>query len=490
MSPLVSAPTRRSPSARRPLATLAFGVAASVLMLGGCATLAPRYERPAAPVPTTWPQGGVYPARTGAADSAVADLRWRDMFVDPKLQAVIDQALANNRDLRIAVLNVQQSRAQYRIQRAALLPTLGADANLTRAHGSAAALGGSGAGSFDERLYSVNASISNYELDLFGRVRSLTRAELERYLATEEARRAAQITLIAETASNYLTLAADRERLAVAQETERSQDASLTLTRRRFEGGAASELDLRQAEAAAAQARADVAAASSLAAQDLNALNLVVGAPVSGDLLPGGLEGPAPVRPDVPAGLSSQVLLQRPDVLQAEHQLKAYNANIGAARAAFFPILTLTASGGTQSSQLSGLFSGGSGAWSFVPTLAAPIFDWGANQARLNAAKAQRDIALAQYEKSVQTAFREVADALARRGTIGEQLAAQDVNVTSAAKALSLAEARYRQGVDPYLNTLVAQRTLYAAQQSRISAKLALYSNLVTLYETLGGGVR
>ncbi|HWE45376.1 MAG TPA: efflux transporter outer membrane subunit [Caulobacteraceae bacterium] len=470
---------------RSPLSVLAL----AALMLGGCATLAPKYVRPPAPVPATWPHGAAYPPAT-ASNTTAADERWRDVFTDPKLQAVIAQALANNRDLRVAILNVEQSRAQYRIQRSELFPTVKGNASVTELHEPAAAVGVPGAGSVDERLYSLNASISSYELDLFGRVRSLTKAALEQYLATDEARRAAQITLVSETATDYVTLAADRERLSVAQATLTSQEASLKITRDRFNAGEASELDVRQAETTVDQARSDIAADTTLAAQDLNALNLVVGATVSDDLLPASLEGPAPIRADLPAGISSAILLKRPDVLQAEHQLKADNADIGAARAAFFPTLSLTAQGGVESTQLSKLFAAGSGAWQFIPNLSVPIFDFGANRARLKSAKVQRDIAVAQYDKAIQTAFREVADALARRGTIDAQLAAQQANVAASDRALFLTKARYDRGIDPYLNYLIAERALYAAQMTDIAAKQARYANLVTLYQALGGGVQ
>jgi outer membrane protein, multidrug efflux system len=464
-------------------------VVASVLALGACATMAPKYVRPAAPIPSTWPQGAAYPDAS-ASDTTAADERWRDVFVDPKLQATIAQALANNRDLRVAILNVEQSRAQYRIQRSALFPTVKGAAGVTELHEPGAAVGVPGAGSIDERLYALNASISSYEVDLFGRVRSLTKAALEQYLATDEARRAAQIVIVAETATDYLTLAADRERLSVAKATLASQEASLKITRDRFNAGEASELDVSQAETLVDQARSDIAADTTLAAQDLNALNLVVGATVGDDQLPDSLEGPAPIRTDLPAGMSSAVLLNRPDVLQAEHTLKADNADIGAARAAFFPTLSLTAQGGVESAQLSKLFAGGSGAWQFIPNLSVPIFDFGANQARLKSAKVQRDIAVAQYDKAIQTAFREVADALARRGTVDEQLAAQEANVAAADRAATLTKARYDRGIDPYLNYLIAERTLYAAQMTDIAAKEARYANLVSLYQALGGGVR
>ena len=472
----------------RPIRTVAMAAAAAAL-LGGCVSLAPKDQRPAAPIPAAWPQGPAYPTPSSAPQAA-ADLAWREVFVDPKLQSVISEALANNRDLRVAMLNVSAARAEFQVQRAALFPTITGSVGLSRQHIPAAAYGFKSAGSLDGRAYNVTAGISQYEVDLFGRVRSLTKAAFEQYLASGEARQGAQITLIAETATDYLALGADRERLRVAQDTLQAQQASLDLTQGRFKAGIASELDLRQAETTVDQARAQVAAYVTQVAQDRNALELVVGAPVRDDLLPGSLDGPSPVLADIPAGVSSDVLLRRPDVLQAEHQLKAMNADIGAARANFFPTLSLTGAGGTESSGLSGLFSAGSGAWSFAPSLAQPIFDWGANRGRLAYAKAERDIAVATYEKAVQTAFRETADALARRGTIGDELAADQANVRASQTSLDLTTARYKRGVDPYLDTLVAEQNLYAAQQSCITTKLALYANLVALYEALGGGVK
>jgi multidrug efflux system outer membrane protein len=472
------------------LATLiAVPLLSAAVLVGGCASLAPKYERPSASVPSTWPQGPAYPPAAAAGGDA-ADLAWRDMFVDPKLQAVIERALENNRDLRVALLNVEAARAQHQIQHAALFPAVTGGGSFTREHAPVAALGGRGSGSVDERVYSLSGGASQYELDLFGRVRSLSRAALEQYLAVQEAHRAAQITLVAEVASDYMTLAADRDRLAVAQQTLKAQQASLELTRGRFKAGVASELDVRQAETTVDQARSAIAGYTTQTAQDVNALELVVGASVPQELQPASLDGPSPVLTALPAGVSSEVLLRRPDVLEAEHQLKAMNADIGAARAAFFPTLSLTGTGGVESGGLQSLFSPGSGAWTVASGLTAPLFDWGANQGRLEYARTERDIAVANYQKSVQTAFKETADALARRGAIGEELAANEADVEAATASLRLTEARYERGVDTYLNTLVAQQNLYSAQQSLISARFALYANLAALYEALGGGVR
>jgi multidrug efflux system outer membrane protein len=456
---------------------------ACALALAGC-TLDPAYQRPAAPVPTAWPTGAAYPATSGEASVA----GWRDVVVDPNLKAVIEQALANNRDLRIATANIAAARAQYGVQRADLFPAITANAGATYAHEPLAALTGqAGSGSIDEHLYSTSVGFSAYELDLFGRVRSLTRAAQEQYFATEEARRTAQISLVAEVAGDWLTLAADRTLLQVAQDTERSQAASLDLAQHRFDAGVASGVDLAQAKGAYEQARSDVANDTTQVAQDRNALDLVVGAPVADALLPSGLTDALPVA-ETPAGVSSAVLLRRPDVVQAEDQLKAQNANIGAARAAFFPTITLTGSGGATSTALQTLFRGASQTWSFAPNIALPLFEGGRNIAGLHYAKAERDVAVATYEKAIQTAFRETADALARRGTIDEQLAAQIAQRDAAADGATLANARYERGADTYLNVLIAQRTLYAARQSLVATQLARADNLVTLYKALGGG--
>jgi multidrug efflux system outer membrane protein len=450
------------------------GVAAT---LAGC-NLAPPYVRPAPPIPGAWPQGPSYAAPQAGANAA--DVSWRTFFTDPKLQAIVAQALSQNRSLRVAIANIEAARAQFRIQRADLLPTVA---------GSASASYTRGAG-VTERLYSASIGLSAYEFDVFGRVRNLSRAALEQYLATEEARRSVQTSIIAEVATDYLTLASDRQLLAVAQQTLASQQASLALTRARFNAGEASQLDVEQANTTVQQARADVAQFTTQAAQDKNALDLVVGATVPDSELPTGLQPPMGVTTALPAGSSSLVLLQRPDVLQSEHQLRAANADIGAARANFFPTISLTAAAGLSSPALSGLFNARSGAWTFAPGLSIPIFDAGRNRANLRYSQAQRDIAVANYENAIQTAFREVADALARRGTIAEQLAAEQSLVDSAATSLRLSTARYERGTDPYLNVLVAQQTLYSAQRTLVQTQLIELTNAVSLYRALGGGVQ
>jgi len=454
--------------------------------LSAC-TLAPPHQRPALAVDTTWP---IAAANTGSAVTA-ADLGWREVFQDPRLQGVIDLSLSNNRDLRVAVLNIEQARAQYRVQRAALLPGVDASASGTRGRSSSSqtiAIPGGPAADRDVESYSAGVGVTSYELDIFGRVRSLRDAALQSYLATRETSRAVQISLIAETAGAWLNLAADQDLLALAQDTLATRQESLKLTRSRFDAGAANQLDLRQAETLAETARSDVATYVAQVEQDRNALRLVVGTNVPADLLPAGGLVTAQIMPDLPAGLPSDVLTRRPDVLAAEHQLQGASANIGAARAAFFPRITLTGSAGAASNDLDGLFDSGSGTWSFAPRISLPIFAGGANVAGLDSAKAGRDIAVAQYERTVQTAFREVADALAVQSTIQERVGSQERLVAAANDTVRLSRARYGAGIDSSLTLLDSQRTLYTAQQGLIRSRLVRASNLATLYKALGGG--
>jgi len=457
----------------------------TALLLAGC-DLAPAYHRPGLPAPATLPSGGIYPAANAATNAS--DIAWQDFFVDPALRQVIGEGLANNRDLRVALANVQQARAQYRVQRADLLPTIGASAGATYARASSDAT--RPGVDRTSHIYSVDAGFSAFEIDLFGRVRNLTKAALDQYLATEEGARATRITLIAEIASAYLTMAADQDQLRISQGTLESFRQSLDLTTAQFQHGVISELEVKQAQTNYEQARYDIAALQTQILRDQNALNLLVGTTVSQDLLPTGLADHAFTLAQLPAGLSSDVLLQRPDVLQAEDQLKAQYANIGAARAAFFPQISLTALAGTLSSGLSGLFDHGNYTYQVAPTASQTIFDFGRNAANLRYAKASRDAALATYEKAIQTAFREVADALAQRGTIDEQLRARASRVDAARTAYTLSDARYRSGVDPFLTSLDAQRTFYAAQQNLVQTRLDAASNLVELYRALGGGLR
>lgn len=460
--------------------TLIAALAASTA-LGGC-TLAPRYERPALPVAQSWPTA----TPAAAPGQSGADLAWRDVFQDPRLQGVIALALDQNRDLRVAVADIERARAAYRIQRAELLPAIDAVGSGDRTR-LPAGVSQTGRAETSEQ-YSVTAGFSAWELDLFGRVRSLTDAALQSYLAVEENRRAVQVSLIAEAANAWLVLAADQELLAITEDTLAARVAALDLTRKRFEAGAASELDVRQAQTLAEQARSDAAVARAQVEQDRNALRLVVGADIPPDLLPPGGLGAVGELADVPAGLPSDVLVRRPDVRAAERTLQAQNANIGAARAAFFPRISLTAAAGTLSPELGGLFGAGSRTWTFAPQVVLPIFSGGANVANLRGAQASRDAALAQYEKAIQTAFREVSDALAVRATIDERIAAQQRLVEAATAAQRLTQARYDQGVDSYLALLDAQRTLYAARQTLLAARLGRATNRVELYRALGGG--
>ena len=466
-------------------------ILAAACALAGCIDLAPRYQRPANPTPASFPAGPAY-APPPAAD--VAPVGWQDFFSDPKLKRVIAEALANNRDLRIAVANIEAARAQYHVQRAALFPTITANASATYGQepvsvvtGGAVAPGQSGV--YNERLYSLTAGFSAWQLDFFGKIRNLTKAAQEQYFATRQARDEAQLTLVDEVATDYLTLASDRSLLAIAQATLTSSQASLDLTQARLNAGVASGLDVAQAKTTVEQARYDLARLTTQVAQDRNALELVVGAPVADADLPPALDGEVVVMDRLPAAVSSTVLLKRPDVLQAEDVLRGANANIGAARANFFPDISLTANGGLTSLALSSLFKGASATWSFIPSASQTLFDFGANKGNLALAKAQRDLDVAQYEKAIQTAFREVADALAQRGTIDEQVAAQAALTEANHQDFDLATARYQRGADTYLNVLIAQRGYYAAQQTLVTTRLARSLNLVTLYDVLGGGL-
>ena len=449
--------------------------------LAGC-NLAPPYHRPGLPVGQAWP------VATATAPPGVSggDLAWRDVFQDARLQQVIDLALRQNRDLRVAVGNIERARAQYRIQRAQLLPAINAVGSESKAHTPAGASQFGVGGTFDQ--YSATVGFSAYELDLFGRIRNLSAAALQSYFAVEENRRTVQLSLIAEVAADYLTLAADQDLLAIVQGTLKSREEALTLIEKRFESGAASQLELSQAQTLAEQARSDAAVAVAQVTRDLNALQLVVGADIPAALLPNGDVAAVGILADLQPGLPSDVLTRRPDVLAAEHFLQAQNANIGAARAAFFPRISLTAATGSASAELGSLFKAGSGAWSFAPQIVLPLFAGGANVANLQGAKAGRDIAVAQYEKAIQVAFREVSDALAVRATIRDRVSAQERLVAAAGDSQRLSRARYDSGVDSYLTLLDAQRTYYAAQQSLISARLVRANNLVTLYKALGGG--
>ena len=456
----------------------ALGLALAGLALAGC-TLDPRYQRPAPAVPAAWPSGPAY--GPPSAEPAPA-LGYRDLFRDPKLLALIEQALAGNQDLRAAVANVEIARAQYGIQRARLFPSLDAQGSVVQTRDRR----GAAATPNVERDVAADLGAA-FEIDLFGRLRSLSRAAQQQYLATEAGARAVRLTLVSEVARAYLTLAADRTLLAIADDTVANASRTVALTEARLAGGVAARTDLAQAQTVLQQARSDQAQLTTQVAQDRNALELLVGGPTADDALPEDLDELEGMLAEPPAGLDSRVLLRRPDVLEAEHRLRAANAQIGAARAAFFPAISLTGLAGYASPQLGGLFSGRNFTWRSTGAADLPIFSGGANLAGLSGARAQRRLAVANYQSAIQSAFRDVADALARRGTMREQLAAQQALAASAATGYELSLARYREGVEPFLETLVAQRTLYAARQSLAQTRLAEGQNLVALYAALGG---
>ena len=509
----------------------------ALTVLGAC-SLDPHYVRPAAAVPPGWPVGDAY---LHAQEAALPSVDYRQVFRDPHLQAIIAAALAQNQDLAAAVANIEAARAQYRVARAALLPTVNAEGAVTHSSGlitgsSGASSSGSGTvgsgtgttgttgtggtgtgtggtggtgtggtgtsgtgtsgtgstgaittGSGTRTVYSAELGVTAFQLDLFGKVRSLARASLQQYLGTAAAARTVRLTLVADVANAYLQYATDRSLLAVAVDTEKSAQRSVDLTQARLTGGVAPRTDLRQAQFVLYQAQVDRANETTLVAQDRNALELLAGGPVADADLPASIAAVETQIAALPAGLDSRVLLRRPDVVQAEYTLRAANARIGAARAAFFPTISLTAAAGFASTALSTLFTGGAFSYSVAPSASLPLFDGGLSRGNLAYARAERDVAVAQYQKAVQTAFREVADALARRGTIEAQAAAQLAYEQAAEDANMLEAARYKGGIDPYLNALVTERTLYSARQALAQAQLLRAQSLVTLYQTLGG---
>lgn len=482
-APALSAMQFTSAFIRSPFrATLLRSGLLAATLLASCGTLAPRYEQPAAPVATIWPS-----TPTVLSGDPAAAIGWRNFISDEHLRQLVTQALSNNRDARIATLNIEKARAQYQVQDSNLFPSISANASNYNARTLSSVTPNSSR--FLVRTNTVNVGFSAYELDLFGRLRSLSKQAQESYLSSIESQRAVQISLIAEVASAYLTLAADRDLLTLAKDTLHNREESLKLGQRRFDLGATSQLDFTQIQAGVEVARADVASFTRQAALDQNALTLLVGGNIATDLLPTTLPTQVTLLQDIPAGVPSETLQQRPDVLAAEHQLKAANANIGAARAAFFPSISLTANTGTASNKLSGLFEGGSNVWTFAPQLNLPIFDAGRNLANLRISKLNREIAVAQYEKSIQTAFREVADALAAQATRDQELSARLALVTATEASYKLSEARYNSGLDSYLQQLDAQRSLYSAQQNLVTVRLSRLSTLITLYKALGGGV-
>lgn len=474
------------------------------LLLCAC-TLEPPYERPASPVPQGYPDGPAYRqgnARQGsagqgnaahgaaadtpaAAQTPPANLGWQDFFTDARLRRLIELALANNRDLRIATLSIDQARAQYRIQRAAQFPAINAGAGFTSSRvGSDLRPPGQDP---VVNAYTAGVGFNAFELDVFGRVRSLKHEALEEYLAIEEVRRSAQISLIGEVAGAYLTWQADQQLLKLSQDTLKVQQDALEMVQRSKRAGGMAEIDAHRAQTQLETARVDVEQFTRQVAQDENALAVLIGGPLPADLPP-----PQPFQErafvaELPAGLPSALLEQRPDIMAAEHRLKAANANIGAARAAFFPNISLTASLGAASTTLAGLFSSGM-AWVFAPQITVPIFNAGENQARLDVAKVRKDINVATYEKTIQQAFREVADGLAARGTYDRQTAAQQSLEKEIAETRRLAEIRFKNGVDDYFPVFDAQRQLYDAQKRLVTIELARLTSRAELYKALGGG--
>jgi outer membrane protein, multidrug efflux system len=448
---------------------------------GGCASMAPAYERPPAPVPANLPGG------SDGATARAADLPWRAFVREPRLQKVIDQALANNRDLRQAALQIEAARAQYRIQRAQRLPPIDASASVTTARSIA---GGDGNPTVTSTLYSAGVGLAGWEIDVFGRLRSLSDSRLEAYFSTVEAAKATRISLIAELAAAYASLAADQSRLAIARDTMESSKRTMDLTEQLVTGGTSNRSNYWQAATTYQQARADVAFLVAAVAQDRNALELLTGSPLDDALLPDALPEQLDWFSDVPVGLSSQVLLERPDVLAAEHDLRAANADIGAARAQLFPSLSLTATGGVASTALAALFTGPAAVFTLAPGLAMPLFRGGANRANVELTEARKLQLVAGYELAIQRAFREVADALAIRATLDEQLAAQLALSEAATTGYQLAQARFQAGVDTFLATLVSERALYGAKNSLVATRLAALDNRITLYRVLGGGLK
>lgn len=448
----------------------------AALVLVGC-SMTPIYERPAAPIANQWPVGSALSPSTKPA----AELAWQDFFTDATLRRLIEVALVNNRDLRVAVLNIEQARAQLGIKRADQFPTLNAGLNGTRITNDAGVT-----------TTSVNGGllVTAYEIDFFGRVASLKEQALAQYLATQEGSQSARISLVATVAQTWLSLLADEELLALSQQTLATREASLKLGQLRFDNGAASELELRQAQSLKAAAQVTLAQQQRQRSLDENALVLLIGQTLPTDVRTAlATARLSPLRlQELPIGLPSELLARRPDIQQAEQQLIAANANIGAARAAFFPRISLTAGIGSSSKELSGLFKDGTWGFSRAPQLVLPLFDAGRNQAGLDSAKAGRDIAIAQYEKAIQTAFREVSDALAGRDTLLEQQRAQQVQTDAETERLRLTDLRLTNGAANLLESLDAQRSLFAAQQALVQTRLAYLQNQVVLYKTLGGG--
>ena len=465
------------------------GAVVLALLASACTSLQPQNVRPDPAIPTSWPVGDPYLSQ---AEAGLPTLSYKQVFQDPRLQTLIAEALANNRNLRVAAANIAAAREQYVIQRAEQLPQVDANGGVTVSgdRSGSSNSGGSGSSGTDVRAnYQLGASVPSFELDLFGRLRSLTDVQRERYFASEAGARATRLTLVANIADAWLTHAADSSLLRISEETAASAEKSVRLTRLRLEGGVAPRTDLRQAEQILDQAQADLARQRTAVAQDVNALQLLVGAPVAPSLLAPSIDDAFGKIAPVPAGLDSYVLLRRPDVVQAEYELRSANAQIGAARAALFPRITLTGLLGLASSALTKLLTGGAFGFSAGADASYTIFHAGAGHANVRLSEAQRNAAIASYQSTVQTAFREVADALARRGTINDEIAARQRQQAATADTYLLTEARYRAGIDPFLTVLDAQRSYYAAQQTLVQTKLTAAENIVDIYQAIGGDV-
>jgi multidrug efflux system outer membrane protein len=449
---------------------------AGTLTLAGC-SLAPKTVLPAPPVPQSWPVGDAYLLQS---EAALPVLSYRDVFTDPRLQTLAEQALVNNRDLRVAYANVAAARAQARVSRAGQFPELGVSAGAGYSDN-----GGSTNGSGD---FSLRGGVTAFELDLFGRLANAAESDRNSALATEAASRTVRLALIADLAQTWATYGADRDLLAIARDTAANARENVRLTKARLDGGVAPRTDLMQAEQILATAEDAIAAQTSAIAQDENLIRLLVGGDVDATLLPGSLTEVTPVIVSLPAGVNSQILLRRPDVIEAEYRLRAANADIGVARARLFPSISLTGLLGFASDALGGLFSNGAFNWSAGGDATATIFDAGGRRAGVDVTKAQRDAALAGYEGAIQTAFREVADALAVQGTIAERVRAAAANTEAAADTATLTDARYKGGVDSFLSSLDAQRSLYTARRSEIATRLLLVQTRIALFRALGGG--
>ena len=470
-------------------------IAVAALLATSCTTMEPKYARPSPSIPASWPVGDPYLVATEAGLPAVT---YKQVFTDTRLQTLIAQALDNNRNLMAAAANVAAAREQYRIQRAQQFPTLDANAGATlsgnRGGGSGSGANGNGTGTGGSRgsggvsaQFQAGLSVPSYEVDLFGRLRSLTDVELNRYFSTEAGARATRLTLVANIASEWLDYAADSSLLLIDEQTAASAQKTVRLTRIRLEGGVAPRTDLDQAEQILDTAEADLARQRTAVAQDVNALQLLVGGPVDPALLAHSIDEAFGTVAPMPTGLDSYVLLRRPDVVQAEYQLRAANAQIGAARAALFPRITLTGLLGFASNALVKLFTGGAFGWSAGADATYTIFQSGAGRANVRLTQAERNAAVASYQKAIQTAFREVADALARRGTMNDEIAARQRSQAASADNYTLTEARYRAGIDPFLTVLVAQRSYYSAQQQMVQTKLTAAQNIVDIYQSIGG---